>query len=149
MSDFWLYPTEESQWYELIQWGRERAHVVVSDEVAHYLLVTVLGFSKDVELGRRTIAFDYLSSVSEAEGREQIMQLRSVGDECLLVSGLFPERISQKHVDWNYYISIGQSAYHIVGELRGTREIDPELFYALSTHFVGLTDILHAVRRTR
>jgi hypothetical protein len=90
MSDFWLYPTEESQWYELIQWGRERAHVVVSDEVAHYLLVTVLGFSKDVELGRRTIAFDYLSSVSEAEGREQIVQLRSVGDECLLVSGIVP-----------------------------------------------------------
>ncbi len=68
--------------------------------------------------------------------------MRQVGDHCLLVSGLFPERLLKKTITLDHLVNIGQNAYHAVANVDQPNH-DPHLFRNLSERFIGLMDVLH------
>lgn len=68
----------------------------------------------------------------------------SVGDQCLLYAGLFPEHAIDKGIPITYFVQVGQNAY---GE-HGARAGDP-VSRELSAHFVAVIDVLHTLRELR
>mgnify|MGYP005995642045 FL=1 len=79
-------------------------------------------------------------------GSQQSHELRNIGDQCLLLTGLFPERIEQKNLSLESIITVGQQSYlHIALEHHLPR-FNNELFNDLEEHFVGLADILYMMR---
>ena len=146
----WLFdpePTQSAEWHALVEEAMQRSGLVIDDDLKSYLILTLDHFTTKNKIASTVLAIDFLKAV-ELTGRESGYQIREVGDECLLLSGLFPERALQKNVSLNYFIGLGQHAYHLLGHQVLPNQWDPELFLELSQHFVGLMDVLHAMRVT-
>jgi hypothetical protein len=71
-------------------------------------------------------------------------KLRDVGDQCLLVSGFFPNIAKRRQVKVSYYVDIGRGAYlHLSNALHHNFA---DIYSDLSKSFVSLMDILQAMR---
>ena len=70
-----------------------------------------------------------------------------VGDECLLLAGLFPERAARKHVSVDYFVGIGQQAYQLLTHAHFKWLYDQALFAKLSKDFPNLISVLQAMRK--
>ena len=90
------------------------------------------------------LALDYLSA-HHLSSRLRSEQLRDIGDQCLLVSGLFPQTAEKRQVDINYYVNIGRSAYHHISTI--TQQGIAELYQQLAESFILLMDLLQTIRQ--
>ena len=135
----------QEQWYILIKQAIAARGYRFDDSIESYLMLTLEHFTRQNNLAHGVIALDLLNSL-QLMGRQRSDQLRQVGDECLLLSGLFPERVHKKNVSLDYLIGMGQQAYSILGDHTSTATNNSELFNKLSQHFIGLMDVLHVMR---
>ena len=62
---------------------------------------------------------------------------KELGDTCLFVRGVFPNRGRRYGLDKSYYSKIGKSCYENAGEF-----LHPELFGQLALHFDFLGDFI-------
>tara|TARA_A100001035_G_C27767912_1_gene494706 strand:+ start:317 stop:748 length:432 start_codon:yes stop_codon:yes gene_type:complete len=62
---------------------------------------------------------------------------KELGDTCLFVRGVFPEKGKRYGIDKSYYSKIGKNCYANAGEF-----LHPELFGQLSLHFDFLGDFI-------
>lgn len=138
-------PTKTAEWQTLVLEAENRSGYHFDVGVESYLVLTLDHFTSGNQLASSIIAIDYLQAL-EINGTLGMQKLRSVGDQCLLLSGLFPECVLKKNVSLGYLIRIGQEAYYLVSERCFTTHLDSILFQKLSENFVGLTDVLHAMR---
>lgn len=96
------------------------------------------GFGRDAE----PLAFRLARAV-DSGGAVQRLQLQSLGDFSLFVSGFFSDSFPRRTVDLDYYVSMGAYAY---GSLSRTeRKQDTEIFGELARKFVGFMDVLSDV----
>ncbi len=138
-------PTTIAEWQALVAEAEIKTGYEFDDSLESYLVLTLDHFTTENDLASSLIAVDFLESIDISSKRDAVV-LRDVGDQCLLLSGLFPERAIKKNVSLNYFIGIGQQAYLALTDIRLKREFDPELFSKLSNNFVGLMDLLNAMR---
>lgn len=138
-------PTTIAEWQSLVAEAEIKTGYVFEESLENYLVLTLDRYTKREELITSVIAIAFLESayVAKLQGANQ---LRDIGDQCLLLSGLFPERALKKNVSLNYFIGIGQQAYLALTDVRLKEEFDPELYQKLSKNFVGLMDLLNAMR---
>jgi len=139
-------PTSTAEWQSLVAEAEVKTGYMFDVGIESYLVITLDRYTTENNLGSSIIALDFLKNVSNSASKQSSASLRDVGDQCLLLSGLFPERAIRKNVPLNYFIGIGQQAYLALTDLRLKHQFDPELFEQLSAHFVGLMDLLHAMR---
>lgn len=144
MKDFHLEPSSQAQWYSLVCDAGSLAGHRLEEDVESYLVLTLDHFTTEIKLASTVLALDFLASIN-MPNQADAMKLREVGDQCLILSGLFPERALRKHVSLDYFIELGKGAYHSISH-QESHPYDPELFYQLSLNFVGLMDILHHMR---
>src|SRR5205814_3904471 len=64
--------------------------------------------------------------------------LQQVGDQCLLISGLFPAIAEKRHLKIKYYIDLGQLAYEVISRKNN------DIFSVLSKQFVMVMDVLQS-----
>jgi hypothetical protein len=133
-------------WQELIDEASEQTGYHCDEGVEHYLALTLDRFSTDKNLASVVIALDFLLAIN-CLGREGGGKIRKVGDECLLIAGLFPERAEKKHVPLEYFIGMGQEAYHQLTHAHFKFLYDQALFAKLSKEFPKLIDLLHTMRK--
>lgn len=96
------------------------------------------GFGRNAE----PLAFR-LARALDSGGAVQRLQLQSLGDFSLFVSGFFSDSFPRRTVDLDYYVSMGEYAY---GSLSRTeRKQDTEIFGELARKFVGFMDVLSDV----
>lgn len=145
MRNFKFGPTTIAEWKALVVDAQGLSGYEFNEDMENYLVITLDQFTQQVDLGSTVIAIDYLNS-NNLSGKSAAIQLRHVGDQCLLLSGLFPERAYKKNVSLDYFINVGQSAYSVLAMGHLTKTFDHALFLELSKHFVGLMDVLHAMR---
>lgn len=139
-----LENTEIAQWYNLIQQAEQEYGCQLDESMESYLAFTLMRFMKDQDLATQALALDYL----RAHGLPRSMrleQLRDVGDQCLLLSGLFPKRAEKRLVRVSYYVGLGRSAYHHLSE--GAQQASAELYRQLAEAFVTLMDVLQVIRQ--
>ena len=140
--------TSQSQWLQLIVNAEKLTGYQLQHELKNYLSLTLQHYTNELTLPTSIIALSYMEALS-LSGTKQSHELRNIGDQCLLLSGLFPERLSRKSISLDYTITIGQQSYSRLADKNHVEQWDSELFYSLQNHFIGLVDILYSMRHTR
>ncbi len=143
---FIIQPTTQAIWYHVVKDAHRESGYQYNEDVENYLVITLEKFLTENEFASETVALRLLDNIN-LENITQGERLREVGDECLLLSGLFPERALKRNVSLNYYIGAGRQAYKTLSHQSAESFHNPVLFDLLSKHFVGLMDILHLIRK--
>lgn len=138
-----LEDTEVAQWHSLIRQAEDEHGCYLNESVESYLVFTLMRFMKDQDLATQAVALDYLRAHGLPKSL-RLDQLRDIGDQCLLLSGLYPRRAERRLVRVSYYVGIGRSAYQHISE--GMQQATAELYQQLADAFVMLMDLLQTIR---
>ena len=132
-----------AQWHGLVKEAESHSGIELDEEVESYLVFLLMRYTQKPEMAAKVMALEYLRGV-QAAGAERQTQMRDVGDQCLLYSGLFPKRAEQRRVRISYYVDLGRSAYHTVAEV--THKAMSQMYLHLADRFVEMMDTLQAIR---
>jgi hypothetical protein len=150
--------------HNLCDFFRESIDTVIAQQgvsldphATHYVVNMMTLFSRSERLyqddgeiyGIKPLAL-MLADASDAptpQHRNNLLQ--RIGDVALFISGFFVESLTNKAVDVDYYIHMGENAYGSLSEeTRGTFHGNAftDVYRELATKFQLLTDVLHDVR---
>jgi AraC-like DNA-binding protein len=76
---------------------------------------------------------------------EKIRDLKALGDLCLLFGGLYPEFMTKRLVDIDYYINIGKNSYNLISDTYKSYTSKYELYMLynkLAEEYMNLVSIL-------
>jgi len=141
---FILDSSEVSQWHTLVREAEKDYGCTLDEDLQSYLVFTLMRFAKNPQLNSQALAIDYLASQQLSKSLRH-EQLRDVGDQCLLVSGLFPQSAEKRQVSASYYVDLGRSAYHHVSTV--TQQGIADLYLHLAESFILLMDLLQTIRQ--
>ena len=136
--------TELAQWHELVKQAEADYGCTLDESLQSYLVFTLMRFMKNRQLNSRALALDYLRGQRLTTSLRHD-QLRDVGDQCLLVSGLYPKRAARRQLRVSYYVDLGRSAYHHLSDC--AQQGVAELYHQLEEAFVMLMDVLQTIRQ--
>jgi hypothetical protein len=136
-------PTETALWQSLVRDAESRACRQLGDSLESYLVFTLMRHQHDTCLGHKVMAVEWLEAQVQA-GRARENGLRDVGDGCLLIAGLYPER-AERRVSVGYFQDLGRGAYRHLAEHSQAGLM--ELYRRLSSAFAELVRVLFEVRR--
>ncbi len=142
--NFILDTSEVSQWHALVHEAEQDYGCQLDEAMQSYLVFTLMRFAKDQQLNSKALAIDYLKSHHLPKNIRN-EQLRNIGDQCLLVSGLYPRSAEKRQVGVTYYIDLGRSAYHHISTV--TQQGIAELYLQLAESFILLMDLLQTIRQ--
>jgi hypothetical protein len=143
MANLILENTEIAQWHSLIKDAEAQCSCQLDESMESYLVFTLMRFMKDQDLATQVVALNYLQTHGLPKSL-RIEQLRDIGDQCLLLSGLYPERAEKRLVRVSYYVDMGRSAYRHLSD--SVQQAAADLYRELAEAFVTLMDLLHAIR---
>lgn len=123
-------------WKALIQQAESRSAITLACPLENYLSNLMQRFIRESTLGQQVMAMAWLESRQTGE----VERYLRVGDECLILAGLFPDHLKRRSLGLHYYIQLGRTAYAALSHHTS------DLYGALSTDFVALTDVLYYVR---
>jgi len=141
---FILESSELSQWHTLVQEAEQDYGCHLDEAMQSYLVFTLMRFAKNQQLNSHALAIDFLNT-HHLSGNLRNEQLRDIGDQCLLVSGLFPQSAEKRQVGTGYYVDLGRSAYHHISTV--TQLGIAELYQQLAESFILLMDLLQTIRQ--
>lgn len=144
---FNLNSAPEYLWYEVIDQAQASSGYRLDDTLSSYLVLTLNHFKDYQQLASDIVAVELLENLQISDSSIGRQRLRKVGDQCLIISGLFPERLSKLNLSFSYYITAGKNAYWHVAQKAHNSSLDEDLFIQLSDEFVGLVDVLNHVRQ--
>lgn len=143
MAHLILEPTSTAQWHALVSEAEAASARRLDETLESYLVFLLMRFVARPDLAGRVLALDYLRG-SAANGQLQETQLRDVGDQCLLFSGLYPQLAERRLVRVSYYVDLGRGAYGQLAER--LRHAGAAMYQQLCQGFVALMDVLQAMR---
>ncbi len=135
--------TATEMWQNLVHTASESRHLQLDEELESYLVFMLMRHLQDTGLANSVVAISYLKGM-QTQGQSGIQQLQTVGDQCLLFSGLYPMRSRRRLVKAQYYVDLGRSAYMQMADR--VKQVYVQLYENLSRHFVEMMDILQALR---
>lgn len=138
-----LTSTCTNQWHSLVTEAQQASGIQLDEELESYLVFLLMRYTDRPEMAASVLAIDYLEG-SHCLGQVRREKMRDVGDQCLLYSGLFPERAEKRRVRVSYYVDLGRSAYQTAAD--ATQLALHQLFTALASQFVLVMDTLQAMR---
>jgi len=142
MNSLVLQPTEVAQWHALVSEAQVASQRNLEEGLESYLVFLLMRFAGRPELARKIMALEFLQA--QREQSLKIDRLRDVGDQCLLFSGLFPQIAESRLVKVSYFVALGRSAYDQLASIVDKQS--DQLYTRLAHAFVGLMDVLHAMR---
>ena len=138
-----LEPSALAQWHALVKQAEDSYGCQLDEAMESYLVFTLMRFMSERKLGAKALAADYLEAQNLPTSL-RLDQLRDVGDQCLILSGLFPQCAEKRLVRVSYYVNMGRSAYHhLSGQIQ---HATAELYRELAEAFVTLMDLLQTIR---
>ena len=142
MSDFLDSRGDVAQWQALLREAGRLRGIELDEELESYLVFTLMRWLRRPEMAQRVLALEFLEALQQ-QARQRDERLRDVGDQCLLFSGLFPQRAERRRVRISYYVDLGRGAYRNLSE--GIGEL-ARLFGRLAEEFVPAMDVLQSIR---
>ncbi len=143
MQDWILEPNATASWHRLVVEAETRTDSVLEEGCESYLVFLLMRYLRCRGVARRALALGFLEALEQAGGRRR-ESLRDVGDQCLIVAGLFPQLADRRRVTLSYFVDLGTSAYDEAAT--GMPGDSEALFRALARAFVPMTDVLRAIR---
>ena len=141
---FILDSSELCQWHTLVCEAEQDYGCQLDETMQSYLVFTLMRFTRSRELNTKALAIDFLNSHHLPRSLRS-EQLRDIGDQCLLVSGLYPQSAEKRLVRAGYYVDLGRTAYHNISTV--TQQGIAELYQQLAESFVLLMDLLQTIRQ--
>ncbi len=141
---FILDSSELAQWHTLVHEAERDYGCQLDENMQSYLVFTLMRFARKQQLNSRALAVDFLKS-QQLPHNLRSEQLRDIGDQCLLVSGLYPQSAKKRQVGITYYVDLGRSAYQHISEV--TQQGIADLYQQLAESLVLLMDLLLTIRR--
>jgi len=126
-------------WFDIVHDAEASCAISLQTEIESYLVFLLMRHLKRTDLASQILAKSFLEAM-QASRHLRTETLRSVGDQCLLFAGLYPEVAKKRHVRPGYFVDLGQAAYS-AGSLDGR-----DLYAALCREFVAMMDVLQSVR---
>ncbi|GHH57962.1 MULTISPECIES: hypothetical protein [Gammaproteobacteria] len=131
-------------WQALVQEAGERAGQRLDEWREAHLVFVLLRYQREGELLSHTQALAWLHAHAQA-GQWRNECLQRVGDECLLIAGMFPALAQRRRVSVDYFIELGRGAYHEVAEHSGR---ETSSFYGmLARSYRQLVLVLRQLRK--
>lgn len=126
---------------ELVESALTRQHLRAGQLTEYYLVNLLCQYVRpddaDSEHGE-PLAFR-LARALQTAGTEKRARLRGLGDFSLFTAGFFSDSFRRRHIDVDYYVSMGEYAY---GSLSCGEDAFQEVFAELARKFVGFSDVL-------
>lgn len=144
MTDLAVEPTSVAQWQSLVRAAGEACDTRLEESVEAYVVFMLMRFSQHTALGREALAIRWLEGMQAPGERGGGARLRATGDECLLICGLFPQRIRRRALPFSYYVHLGRGAYHTLAHSNAADDSGP--YDELARGFVPLMELLQAMR---
>ncbi len=138
-----LEPTDTAQWLELVREAEKEYGMTLPEDIESYLVFMLMRHTRQGSLEQAIMALEYLRAVDLA-GAQRDDKLRDIGDQCLILSGLYPKRARRRNVRVSYYVDMGQSAYYYLSN--SLQHASAELYQQLCEAFVSMMDILQTIR---
>ena len=135
-------PGNMSHWQALVVEAEKLSGIQLDEELESYLVFTLMRYLRRPEVAHRILALDFLEALQSSQQQRNVA-LRDVGDQCLLVSGLFPRLAERRRVRVSYYVDLGRSAYQNLAE---SLTKTAHLFTHLAEEFIAAMDTLQAIR---
>jgi len=126
------------QWRSLLQDSQSRAFICLEKELENYLLFLLIRFINKPEIIEYDLKLNFLVIRYENAlylHKPHYKKLQSIGDHCLLFSGLFPGYIEHSGSSLSHIVKIGKNAYHWLANRN-------PLYHHLSHCFTQLMDVL-------
>ncbi|HEX4045677.1 MAG TPA: hypothetical protein VHZ76_08445 [Gammaproteobacteria bacterium] len=127
-------------WQEAIQFAENRCQVTLQPDLETYLIALLMRYSNQPEVAKRVLATAFLEAAAQQRLQRQV-SLQHVGDECLLLAGLFPKIVERKQVKISYFVNLGQTAYSAISQKAN------DLYGLLALQFVVLMDVLQSIHQ--
>ncbi len=140
MQRFRLHTPETAQWHALISEAQATAQYTMKADTENYLVMMLLRFMGKSENATAGIGPMLLEGLLKS-GYLSYQTAQDVGDQCLLIAGLFPENAIKFAVPLSYFVCLGRSAYRQIAHDR-----DDDFYHHLSDEFVHLMDVLLNMR---
>lgn len=145
MSIFQFEPTDIAEWRKLVLEGQTKAGFQLTEVVENYLVITLNANTGNTQLSSGIMAIDLLKNI-HIQSICNAYALRSVGDQCLILAGLFPDRAKRKNVSAEYFRNLGENAYYVLSFAKSFHKLDHSLFYQLFENFSDLVRVLKSMR---
>ncbi len=148
MSHIILQPTAVAEWHALVNEAECMRGNYLTEDIENYLVWLLLRYTNHSDALAKSLATQYLQSHNTSRSAQQ-ESLRDVGDICLILAGLFPERAIKLLVPLTYFIELGRRAYNDLSALlQSTHSQDAlaQLYLELQQKFVELIETLHCMR---
>lgn len=142
---FQFQPTVIAEWQHLLMQAQHHAGIHLTESVENYLVHTLNANVKNNALASHIIAIDFLENI-HVETIQHFQTLRSIGDECLILSGLFPDYTKRRRVSADYYKNLGENAYYVLSSSRRFSQSHYTLYYQLFENFSDLIEVLKSMR---
>ncbi len=143
MTELIIEPTSTAQWQRIVREAANGVSCELDEHLESYLVFLLMRFSRQSALSDKVMALEYLKGLT-AHGEIRNTQLRDVGDQCLLLAGVFPQIAQRRRVRISYFIDLGRSAYNQLSQF--LNQSAALLYQDLSHTFVKLTEVLHCMR---
>lgn len=143
MDSLIIEPTATAQWQRLLRDAQGQADQPLDETLESYLVFVLMRCVGQRQLAANPMVLE-LAAANDLVGAVRRDHLQHVGDQCLLISGLFPEQARRRAVSVGYYIKLGRTAYGQLADSLG--QATAELFHRVAEGFVALADVLQAVR---
>lgn len=131
--------TPEDLWQNVIKNAENQCSIILKKELETYLVSLLIRYTNQPDITKKLFATAYLEAVNLSES-ERNLSLQHVGDQCLLVAGLFPHIAERKLVKIRYFVDLGRSAYVEISRTAN------DLYWSLAYQFVILMDVLQSIR---
>lgn len=131
----------------LVREGEERAHVTLPHQLHALLVGCLTEYLRDPSIVSEVLAINLMRALEEEGTYGGLLQKR-IGDEALLLAGLFPARSKRLNVSPEYFRFMGASAYtSYAARLFSTGRIDSGRIYTYAAQYFAL--LAHVLAGTR
>ena len=145
MNIFQFEPTKMAEWRQLVIEGQQKSGFQLTETIENYVVITLDAHTTNANLSSSVIAIDFLKNI-HIQSTRNMQTLRTVGDQCLILAGLFPDRAKRKNVSADYFKNLGENAYYVLSFAHVPAKLDRTLFYQLFENFSDLINVLQAMR---
>jgi hypothetical protein len=94
MPRFILEPSATATWQRAVQEAARETVTELDEDRESYLVFLLMRYLRTADLLRAVLALEFLESF-EKPRRHRCDALRRVGDQCLVIAGLFPEQAAR------------------------------------------------------
>ena len=143
MDSLVIEPTAIAQWHSLVQEACHSNHYSLDHELEHYLVNVLMRSTQRADICSSALAIDYLAAAN-LQPQQKAVKYQDIGDQCLLLTGFWPERAHKRLVDTPYYVKLGRGAYWHAAQAISKTSV--HLYQLVSEAFVRLMDILATMR---